>query len=186
MAELEQAADLTSRTDLEIVNLILGGEYEHISEIMSRYQRPLFGYILRLLNFNRQDAEDVLSETFIKVYINLASFKQHLKFSSWLYRIAHNEAVNLIKKKSKYYLVDIKDLDLSVEKSEEVDYRYDLELILKALPVDDRNILILFYLEELSLKEIAEVLKITENNAAVKLNRARQKARKITHNLELP
>jgi RNA polymerase sigma-70 factor (ECF subfamily) len=168
--------------DVKLVRLTLSEDTDYYEKLVVRYQEKILRYLLRLLNYNHQDAEDVTSETFMKAYINLASFNQQMKFSSWLYRIAHNEAVNLIKKKSKSFSVD---LDNFQHLSEEIDFekprKDDLEKILAKLKIDDRNILTLFYLEERSLREISDILKITENNVAVKLKRARDKAKKITN-----
>ncbi len=178
MQDLNNLDDLK---DEEVVSLILERDKELFGEVVGRYQNRIFAYCLRLLNFNRQDAEDVTGETFLKVFINLAGFNPSLKFSSWIYRIAHNEAVNLIKKKSKFYTVQMEKLETIPE---EIDFekprKDDLEKILNRLNLDDKNLLTLFYLEERSLKEISEILKITENNVAVKLNRARNKAKKLT------
>lgn len=168
--------------DVELVKLTLSKDTNYYEQLVLRYQEKILRYLLRVLNYNHQDAEDVTSETFMKAYINLASFNQQMKFSSWLYRIAHNEAVNLIKKKSKSFSVDLDNFQYLPE---EIDFekprKDDLEKILANLKIDDKNILTLFYLEEKSLREISDILKITENNVAVKLKRARDKAKKIAN-----
>jgi RNA polymerase sigma-70 factor, ECF subfamily len=168
-------------TDQEIIKSILDGDQSAFAELIQRYQRQILVYCLRLLNFHHEDAEDVVSDTFLKVYVNLAGYNPSLKFSSWLYRIAHNEAVNLIAKKSKYRLnpIESEENNLSVTIDFEKPNTADIELILSKLAVDDRNVLTLFYLEEKSLKEIGEIMKISDNNVAVKLNRARTRAKKF-------
>ncbi len=168
-------------TDHDIVKNILGGDKTAFSELLEIYQRQILAYCARLLSFHQEDAQDATSETFLKVYINLASYNLNLKFSSWIYRIAHNESVNIIAKKSKIYIKPLDDqLDILFT---EIDFdkprKEDIEKILSQLSVDDRNLLILFYLEEKSLREIGEILKISDNNVAVKLNRARTKAKKL-------
>jgi RNA polymerase sigma-70 factor, ECF subfamily len=169
-------------SDAEIIKQILSGDKQAFEIILNRYQRPILGYLCRLLNFNQSDAEDALAETFLKLFLNLASYNPNLKFSSWLYRIAHNEAVNIIRKKSKYYVVEIEKMEKSVEFENIFDRKHDLEKILKSLSLEDKNILTLFYLEGLNTKQIAEIMKTTTNNISVKLNRARNRARKNTQN----
>jgi RNA polymerase sigma factor (sigma-70 family) len=118
---------------------------------------------------------------FFKAYKNLASFKRNLKFSSWLYRIAHNTAVNLIRDKSKLFYVDIETFwSVPAKFKDDVKLTHsELEQVLEKLNPDDRNLLILFHLEEKSLREISDIVKLTENTVAVKLKRARIKARKF-------
>jgi RNA polymerase sigma-70 factor (ECF subfamily) len=171
--------DLASLDDNEVVRLTVERDKNHFAEIVGRYERPIFAYLLRLLSFNRQDAEDVTAETFLKAFVNLRGFNRRLKFSSWLYRIAHNEAVNLIKKKSKTYNIDVTEVEIPTNIDFDKPNREDLEKILSRLSFDDRNLLTLFYLEELSIREIAEIYKLTEGNIKVKLNRARGRAKDL-------
>lgn len=166
--------------DEDVVKLILQGNTECFEVIVDRYERQILAYTARLLNFHQQDAEDVTSETFFKAYKSLASFKPHLKFSSWLYRIAHNTAVNLIKDKSKLFYIDLDDFWFVPQPhKEEIFDKNDLDKILDKLSVTDRSLLILFHLEEKSLKEIGDIFKLSQNTVAVKLRRARNRATKI-------
>ncbi len=167
-------------SDQEVITKVLAGDKASFEVIILTYQKPILFYLMRLLNFNQHDAEDALSETFLKVYVNLASYNPSLKFSSWLYRIAHNEGVNIIRQKSKTYSVDIDLLDIPANIDFNKPSKTDLEKILNKLKEEDKNILILYYLEDKSLKEISEILKISENNATVRLKRARDKAKNLT------
>jgi RNA polymerase sigma factor (sigma-70 family) len=171
-------------TDEDLVKLILQGKTECFEVIVDRYERQILAYTARLLNFHQQDAEDVTSETFFRAYRSIASFKSNLKFSSWLYRIAHNTAVNLIKDKSKLFYIDLDDFWFvhSPQKDQKIDTK-DLDKILDKLSVTDRSLLVLFHLEEKSLKEIGDIFKLTQNTVAVKLRRARARATKILKNL---
>lgn len=168
-------------TDQELVESILNENKDQFQELLNRYQRMIFAYLLRLLNFHREDAEDVLSNTFLKVYINLASYNPKMKFSSWLYRIAHNEAVNYIRKKSKHFTTDIEKVELGVEIDFDKPNKSDIEKVLSRLKEEERNILILFYIEERSIREIGDILKISDGNVKVRLNRARNKAKEFTN-----
>src|SRR3989339_113979 len=83
-------------TDEQIVAQIVGGDSQKYELIVARYQKKLGRYIKRLTN-RQEEVDDLLQEVFIKAYQNLRRFNQKLQFSSWIYRIAHNESVNLIK-----------------------------------------------------------------------------------------
>ena len=170
-----------SISDEDLVEKILSKDHSAFEELVNRYQTPILRYTSRLLNFHPQDGEDVTSEVFFKAYKNLASFKSNLKFSSWLYRIAHNCCVNLIRDKSKLFYVDIETFwGVPAKFKDEIKLTHDeLEKVLAKLNPDDRNLLILFHLEEKSLREISDIIKLTENTVAVKLRRARIRARKF-------
>ena len=111
----------------------------------------------------------------------LGVYNPSLKFSSWLYRIAHNESINCIKKNSKHYsfnpqtsdYLEIVNFDFEKLKKE------DLEKILSKLNPKDRNLLILFYFEERSLQEISEILKTTPGSVKTRLSQARKKAKQF-------
>ena len=146
---------------------------------MEEYQRPIYFYLLKILNGNVQDAEDMTAETFATGYLKLTSFNLKLKFSSWLYRIAHNKAVDLIRKNRYNYIIDIDKLEISDNKNKKLSLEFDLQKILQFLDPKDRSILIMKYIEELKNKEIAEVLNIKPNAVGVKLHRAITRAKKI-------
>lgn len=170
-----------STSDEDLVEMVLANNQNAFEELVNRWEKPILRYTSRLLNFHPQDAEDVTSEVFFKAYKNLASFKRNLKFSSWLYRIAHNTAVNLIRDKSKLFYVDIETFwTVPAKFKDDVKLTHgELEQVLEKLNPTDRNLLILFHLEEKSLREISDILKLTENTVAVKLKRARIRARKF-------
>ena len=174
-------SDFKDVTDENLVKMVLDDNKQAFGELVNRYQEPIMRYCKRLLNFHLQDAEDVASDVFYRAYKNIASFKTNLKFSTWLYRIAHNTSVNLIRDKSKLFFVDIEDFwhIPQTTKTENIIDKVELERILGNLNSTDRSLLILFHLEEKSLKEIAQIFKLSENTVAVKLKRARERARKF-------
>jgi RNA polymerase sigma-70 factor, ECF subfamily len=168
-------------TDQQIVELSLNQDKNQFGLLVEKYQRQILAYTARLLNFNQDDAQDVASNAFMKAFINLASYNPNLKFSSWLYRIAHNEAVNFIKKNSKHYSFNPQDSDyLKIQNYDfEKPKREDLEKILSKLSPTDRNLLVLFYFEEKSINEISEILKTTTGSVKARLSQARVKAKKF-------
>ena len=177
--------DLAEKSDEELVEIALkdsaNGAFD---EIVNRYEQPILRYCRRLLNYNETGAQDAVSETFLKAWKNLASYKKEFKFSSWLYRVAHNAAVNIIRSNSKFFSIDLQDFwYIPAPQKEESKLTSDeLEKVLSNLKEADRNLLILFHLEEKSLREMSDILKLSENTIAVKLKRAREKARKFLVN----
>jgi RNA polymerase sigma-70 factor, ECF subfamily len=187
------------KSDQELVVATLSDK-NAFSEIVRKYEAPMRRYIRRLGCADDSDANDVLQEIFIKVYINLNDYDHNLKFSSWLYRIAHNEVVSFFRKKN----IRPGVLSLSAEDAEEffaqladdkdfVEFAYkrdDARLILEILfSVDKkyREILLLRFLEEKSYTEISDILKIPEGTVATLINRgkkelkAKLEARGIKH-----
>ena len=167
------------QSDTDLITLTLSGDEKAFETIVERYWDKLHRYTLRLLNYNQADAEDATSTAFIKAYQNLAGYNPKLKFSSWIYRIAHNEAVNIIRKNSKFFSFDpfTSSLSLLPGKADVDITKLEIEQALSKLKPADRNILILFYLEELSIKEIAEILKSTPGSIKSRSPLARKQAR---------
>jgi RNA polymerase sigma-70 factor, ECF subfamily len=178
-------SNLAHLTDEEIITLALKGNSEIYGIIVKRYYDKITRYLNNLLNFNKEDVEDCLSETFVKSYTKLSLYNKALKFSSWLYRIAHNQAVDLIRKKSRIPTFNL-DWFTHIPDKSEYDITNDrLESVLCRLSLKDRNLLTLFHIQELSLEEISDILKLKTNTVAVQLKRARAKAKNLVkvHNL---
>lgn len=166
-------------SDENTVELIKNGELGLFSNLVDRYSHKLFNYLLRLLYFHNEDAQDALSETFLKAFTNINSFNSRLKFSSWIYRIAHNQAMDTLRKK-KYNLVELDDnLAQSIAAPQKYNFfeKQDLEKVLQLLSIEDRNLLVLFYLEEKTTKEISDILKLRSQTVSVKIHRAKLRAR---------
>ncbi len=89
----------TDKTDQEFVKVALKDRHA-FSEIVHRYEAAIRRYVKRLGCKNENDVDDVLQEIFIKVFINLNDYDPNLKFSSWLYRIAHNETISFFRKRN--------------------------------------------------------------------------------------
>jgi RNA polymerase sigma-70 factor, ECF subfamily len=185
-------------TDKEVVKSIIDGKREDFEILVNRYYKQITAYLGRLLNFNEGDVQDVLQETFINAFVNLVTYNPSLSFSSWLYRIAHNLAIDLIRKKSKYYIIDTNDqavqnqihhnetiIQKSDQDHENIINNERLTSILQRLDLDSRTTLTLFYLQGLSLNEIADIFKTSSNTIAARLKRAKEKAKKIIDKLKL-
>lgn len=173
-------------SDEALVELIIKEDQELFSEVVKRYQAKLERYIIRLGSSNEQ-AQDIVQETLIKAFRNLLSFNRKLKFSSWIYRIAHNEAINLFKKESKYQKFSFSDwlsevLPSNSNVEEEVMNKLDLEQLkrqLDKLNLKYKEVLVLYYLEEKKYQEISKILKIPISTVGIRLKRAKQQFKKI-------
>ncbi len=170
------------QTDEEIVRNVQAGNAELFGIIVKRYEAKMFRYSRKFL-FGYEDAEDGIQEVFLKAYENIQNFNASKKFSSWLYRIAHNEFVNAIKKKGREHL-SLFDLDtlfphpMAKEKADDTvsiqELREALDKLLGKIDVKYREVLVLYCFEELGYQEIAEILHIPAATVGVRLQRGRQ------------
>ena len=175
--------DGMDKSDNELVALTLE-EKGYFRYILERYEGKLKRYILRLSGVNNEEAEDILQDVFIKVYKNLNGFDQDLKFSSWIYRITHNEVISHHRK----IIARPQLSEINEEVAEKIRSEFDLEeevhnrhmagqiaLVLKDLKPAYREILILKFFEEKSYEEISDILKKSTGTVAT-LIRAAKKA----------
>ncbi|HEX8924127.1 MAG TPA: RNA polymerase sigma factor [Patescibacteria group bacterium] len=168
--------------DEELVYKIQNGEKELYGEIMERYEGKLFGYIKHLVNQEPEEVEDLVEEVFISGYINLQSFDSKKRFSSWIYRIAHNKAIDYFKKKKTYtkgLTEDNEELLPNEEKlTEELQIEEERKMKIKEaidkLEVKYREAIILNYFEEKSYDEISDILHIPVSHVGVILFRAKK------------
>jgi RNA polymerase sigma-70 factor, ECF subfamily len=164
--------------DNQIVEKIVSGNTQLFAELYERYHQKIYFYLLRMFNYRVQEAEDATTEVFIKAYQKIASFKTHLKFSSWLYRVAHNQAIDIIRKSKKTFASDILEDIKSVEFYDVTTQGEKKSLLSKAiikLKPKYRNIVILYYLEEMNLEEVSNILKLSKSIVSLWLFRARTK-----------
>jgi RNA polymerase sigma-70 factor (ECF subfamily) len=158
--------DCGEKSDIELVKLSLS-DPEWFFCLSKRYEEKLLWYIMRISKMRREDAEDILQDVFIKTYYNLNEFDPKLKFSSWIYRIAHNQTVSEIRKKSSHPAVFLDEeimerFEYNFDLVNDIDNKIDRQKIDEALSKLDekyREVLILRFLEEKDYTEIADILK---------------------------
>lgn len=184
---MENCRDLN---DNEIVARSLEN-LDYFSCLYQRYENELLRYIQRLSGVDRDEARDILQESFIKIWQNLNEFDSGLKFSSWLYRVVHNETVSQIRKKKSFG----KDRKTNIElyrnilaeesgAQPENEEKFEKTLnILNDLPLKYKEILVLKFLEMKSYEEISDILRIPEGTVAIRINRAKKIFREIAGNL---
>jgi RNA polymerase sigma-70 factor, ECF subfamily len=166
-------------TDIEIIDSTLNKNKENYEGIILRYESQLQAYLYRLLNFNYQDAQDCLSQTFVQAYTKLTSYQKERSFSSWIYRIAHNLAIDHIRKHSgKTNSFDPESISHIPAKSPDP-FISKLDFILNKLSSEDKNLLILFYVQGMSLNELSDIYNLLPNTISVRLKRAKEKAKKL-------
>ncbi len=173
--------------DSELIEMIINVTPRAYRQIIKRYQTKLFSYLYRLVG-NREETEDLLQNVFVKVYNNLDRFDRRKKFSSWIYRIAHNEAVNFLKKKGKKKFISLEDITTSKDKLEistperspadswiKKELKKEVEIAMEKLPAKYKEVLLLRYFLDKSYGEMSEILGKPVNTVGTLLNRAKKK-----------
>lgn len=134
------------------------------------YKQSMYRLALGILG-NQQDAEDAISETIIKAYENLASLRNNSKFKSWIMTILVNVSKNMLTKKNRILLVD----DITVFEGTVKDSQNDIWDSIMALDELHRQIIILYYYDGFSTKEIARILELPKGTVKSRLSRGREK-----------
>jgi RNA polymerase sigma-70 factor (ECF subfamily) len=183
----DAAKRIEEMTDNELIVAIREENAELYGEIVNRYQGKLFAYLYRLIG-EKEEAEDLLQDVFIKTFKNINSYDTDRKFSSWIYRIAHNEAVNHIKRKSLKRFVSIENITStkdrletsSTEDNAEISWirketSQEVDEAIKHLPLKYRQVLVLRYYSDKSYEEISEILGKPVNTIGTLIKRAKSK-----------
>jgi len=176
---MEQGID-----DLALIQDVLNGNPAQYALLVKRHQRFVFTLALRFSK-NREDAEEIAQDCFVKAYKALGTFKQTSKFSTWLYTITYTTAMTFLRKK-RLSTASLNDEDTFVQLEnhtsafnangyEKNDRNKFLAEAINLLMPDDATIITLFYQGEQSLEEIGTALNMEANTVKVKLHRARQR-----------
>ena len=174
---------MSAISDQHYIDKILQGETNAFAVLVDRYKNMIFTLALKMVK-NREEAEEVAQDTFIKIYSSLNKFKGDSKFSTWIYKIAYNTCLDRLKKNKKEDLnisIDefsahlIKTMDNALSALEDKERKQTIQNCLNLLPGDENFLLTLFYFEDQSLEEIGKIMNINANNVKVKLFRSRQK-----------
>jgi RNA polymerase sigma-70 factor, ECF subfamily len=171
-------------TDEELVAKTLENP-EIYALLVERYEKKLLRYIMRILSGTKEDAEDILQDVFLSAYKNLNDFDQDLKFSSWIYRIAHNKVISHFRKvtarpKTMTYEGDSQLLNILASEEDiakSMEKRHDaaeVRDVLDELDEKYREALVLKFLEEKDYKEISDILEKPMGTVATLINRAKK------------
>lgn len=182
---------LKTLTDIDLIDKAIDGREDGFEELVRRYQRQITGYVYRMLN-NYDASLDVTQEVFIKVFNSLDKYSSDYKFSTWLYRIAHNAAIDHMRRnsvtqqsldvetKNGTYQLQIESNQPNPEQiRERTEWRSEIESVVKCLPSVYRELIVLRHGQDLSYDEIAEVTQLPLGTVKNRLFRAREMMREI-------
>lgn len=177
---------MTESQDISnLIKVARQGDLYAFEQIMRLYERRIFGYVIRHVN-NREDAEDITQEVFIKLYKKFESYNEEQTFTTWLFTIATNTIYDFLRRRrGKQDLLIVDDPDQSFETADKTDaYKaveafVDVEQGLSKIKTTYRTVLLLFYRDELTCEEIADALKIPVGTVKTHLSRARKSLKEV-------
>lgn len=159
----------------QIVKKAISGDSEALTILIDKYKDIAYNLALSIVK-NKEDAKDITQDSFLKILENINRFRNESKFSTWLYRIVYNQSIGFVKRENNTNTVDYSLLVETSEKNDnQEDKIQDLYKAINLLEDTDRNIILLFYLAEKSIKEIAQITGFGIANIKVILHRARKK-----------
>ena len=173
--------EMSHNPDQHIIDKVLSGHTRAFEEIIERYKHMVYTLALKVVK-NREDAEEVAQDVFLKGYMALKTFKGDAKFSTWLYKIAYNRSLDYVKKQKRTLVTselnilkdhNPADLENALDNLEASERKVMIREALDALAPEDSVLVTLYYFEAMSLKEISKVTGIGANNAKVRLFRSR-------------
>ena len=173
-------------TDQELITQYLETRNNYFFEILyERYSSKIFGKALTILK-EESLAQDATQDIMMKILLNLSKFGGKSKFSTWVYSITYNFCIDFVRKRKKdkrqYYedVSEFEDVVDEIDDKEILEGRLErLKLIMEKIPADDKSILMMKYLDGMSIKEIGETINKTESAIKMKIKRAKMKFVKI-------
>jgi RNA polymerase sigma-70 factor (ECF subfamily) len=173
------------------IKQIKKGDQDAFGEIVELFKDKIYQLVYRMIG-NAHESEDIAQEAFIRAYININSFDVNRKFSTWLYRIATNLTIDRIRKKKPDYYLDAEvagtegltmysqvaaDIALPEEEVESMELQCEIQRQILKLPDKYRSVIVLKYIDELSLIEISEILEIPVGTVKTRIHRGREALR---------
>jgi RNA polymerase sigma factor (sigma-70 family) len=187
-----QTGRMVYKGDIVYIEQVLDGKINAFSYIVDRHKDKAYNLALRICG-NSEEAEEIAQDSFLKAYRSLKSFRMKSSFSTWLYRIVYNTAISYVRIKKKKVLsledfpAEATDFVVYSSNEEEADSEYKTALInfaLQKINEEERGLISLFYYDEMSTEEIAEITGLNKSNIKVKLFRTRQKMLEIIEKVE--
>ncbi len=189
MSASSNASSLSSAADRELVATAAQGLEGGFEELVRRYQRPISAYVYRMVG-DYDCALDLTQEIFIKIYASLSRYRPEFKFSTWIYKIAHNAAIDHLRRnagrersfsngtESEPQQLTIESKGLSPEQqSERAERRLEIESVVRLLPTAYRELIVLRHSQDLTYEEIVEVTGLPLGTVKNRLFRAREMMR---------
>lgn len=164
------------------IQRILQGDHSSYAMLVERHKDMVYTLAFRMLK-NREEAEEIAQDAFLKAYSSLKKFRRDSRFSTWLYRIVYNLCVSRLRKsKKQVHSLDepdrqpeLQDTSYRMDSMEEADRQKFIRQALTNLAYDEQTVLTLYYQDDLPVAEIAEITQMTPSNVKVKLHRARKR-----------
>jgi RNA polymerase sigma factor (sigma-70 family) len=165
------------------IEKVLKGDVSAYASLVTKHKNLVFSIALKIVN-NREDAEEIAQDSFLKAYQSLKSFENKSKFSTWLYRIAYNASISKTRKKKvevlpmddhliSNYTTD--EVSSNVHQLDENDQIKMIEKTMDILPEEDYVLINLFYKSQSSIEEISSITGLSQSNVKVRLHRIRKK-----------
>ena len=158
------------------------GDISALNQLLDQYKDVAFSIAFRILK-NKDDAEDVVQDAFIKVFESIKQFRNESKFSTWLYRIVYNESIRALKDNSHFIYSDVHEddaivdypmIDDALQNLVAVERKKIIREALDQLHANESLILTLYYLEEKNIREINKITQLSKSNIKVIMHRARK------------
>lgn len=174
---------MVKEDDQHYIHLVMKGDTNAFAVLVDRYKNMVFTLSLKMLK-DREEAEEVAQDTFVKVFKSLSKFSGESKFSTWIYKVAFNTCLDRLKKNKRSQPVaamndfteqETISLVNVLDSIEEKERKQTIQDCLHGLPGEDSFLLTLYYFEEQSLDEIAKIIGINPNNVKIRLYRSRKK-----------
>jgi RNA polymerase sigma-70 factor (ECF subfamily) len=183
---------MDNRNDTYYIEQVLEGKINAFSYLVDRHKDKAYNLAFRICG-NREEAEEIAQDAFIKAYRSLRNFRNKSSFSTWLFRIVYNTSISLVRSRKKGVLaieefpadaVDFIGINRNEEEAAE-DYRNSLiNFALQKIPEDDRGLITLYYYDDLDTEEISKITGISKSGIKVRLFRARKKMADIIAKVE--
>ncbi|MBK5208697.1 MAG: RNA polymerase sigma factor [Flavobacteriaceae bacterium] len=185
---------MRTKPDEYYIKQTLNGNVNDYAFLVEKYKHMVFTLTIRIVK-NREEAEEVSQDVFVKAYKNLKNFKGESKFSTWLYKIAYYASLDVLKRNKRQISVenidtvrerDFRNTDDSLNFLHDIERKKIINEALLKLSEDERVIITLYYYEELPIKEISKVIDLSEDNIKIKLFRSRKKLAELLKNVIEP
>ncbi|RLE19494.1 MAG: RNA polymerase subunit sigma-24 [Acidobacteria bacterium] len=175
--------------ELQVIDAVLKGDVDRYEALVNRYQKPIINFIFRMVG-NYEDATELAQDVFIKSYVSLAGFNRQYRFSTWLFRIATNRAIDFLRKR-KVAVVSMEgdyedytpqyksDGSSPLETLEDGRLKTLLGDAIQQLPPEYREVIVLYHVTETSYEEIAEITGLPLGTVKNRIFRARKMLKKI-------
>ncbi|MFS4494074.1 RNA polymerase sigma factor [Maribacter sp. 2308TA10-17] len=181
---------MSQKEDQHYIDKVINGDTRAFSVLVERYKHMVFTLAAKILK-NHQEAEEVAQDVFVKMYSALTAFKGDSKFSTWLYKIAYYRSLDYLKKQKRSLNTSSIDSDTefhlastenALDNLEANERKQSIKNAIDELPEDDAVVITLHYFEELSLKEIADIMNLEANTVKVRLFRSRKRLAQLLKN----